>query len=115
MGDAVYDEVEIEDMEFVKEKNTFFYPCPCGDKFEITFGVCIPVLQQAREHAPARCHVCVCVCVRARACVCERALVHAACMTRTLICDVLQTCRRIAGRRRHCAVPELFTAAEGHL
>ena len=47
MGDAVYDEVEIEDMEFVKEKNTFFYPCPCGDKFEITFGVCIPVLQQA--------------------------------------------------------------------
>ena len=83
MGDAVYDEVEIEDMEFVKEKNTFFYPCPCGDKFEITFGVCIPVLQQAREHAPARCHVCVCVCV----CVCVRACLRA----RTRACSVYDT------------------------
>jgi len=33
---SVYDEVEIEDMEWVEELQTFFYPCPCGDKFEIT-------------------------------------------------------------------------------
>ena len=63
MGDSVYDEVEIEDMDFDKvcalrlqrvkascacvllcffdvhlrqEKNTFYYPCPCGDKFQIS-------------------------------------------------------------------------------
>ncbi|ESN95397.1 hypothetical protein HELRODRAFT_153507, partial [Helobdella robusta] len=31
-----HDEVEIEDMEYDKDTETFFYPCPCGDKFEIT-------------------------------------------------------------------------------
>ena len=70
MGDSVYDEVEIEDMDFDKVcalrlqrvrvrskgraacvcvcacvcnraavrqgKNTFYYPCPCGDKFQIS-------------------------------------------------------------------------------
>ena len=33
---SVYDEVEIEDMEFVEELESFFYPCPCGDRFVIT-------------------------------------------------------------------------------
>ena len=33
---SVYDEVEIEDMDFDVEQMTFFYPCPCGDKFMIT-------------------------------------------------------------------------------
>eukprot|EP01113_Clastostelium_recurvatum_P041065 TRINITY_DN6474_c0_g1_i1.p2 TRINITY_DN6474_c0_g1~~TRINITY_DN6474_c0_g1_i1.p2 ORF type:complete len:107 (-),score=29.45 TRINITY_DN6474_c0_g1_i1:131-412(-) len=33
---AYYDEIEIEDMEFVEAENIFFYPCPCGDKFRIT-------------------------------------------------------------------------------
>ena len=33
---AVYDDVEIEDMDFDEEKQTYFYPCPCGDKFFIT-------------------------------------------------------------------------------
>mmetsp|Transcript_28432 Transcript_28432/g.40120 ORF Transcript_28432/g.40120 Transcript_28432/m.40120 type:complete len:83 (+) Transcript_28432:36-284(+) len=31
-----YDEIEIEDMEFNEEKETYFYPCPCGDRFQIT-------------------------------------------------------------------------------
>ena len=33
---SVYDEVEIEDMDFDPETQTFYYPCPCGDKFKIT-------------------------------------------------------------------------------
>jgi diphthamide biosynthesis protein 3 len=33
---ASYDEVEIEDMEFNEETGTYFYPCPCGDMFQIT-------------------------------------------------------------------------------
>ncbi len=32
----MYDEIEIEDMTWDAEKTTFFYPCPCGDKFFIT-------------------------------------------------------------------------------
>lgn len=32
---AVYDEIEIEDMEWNAENRTFYYPCPCGDKFFI--------------------------------------------------------------------------------
>ncbi|KAH3839620.1 hypothetical protein DPMN_113052 [Dreissena polymorpha] len=31
-----HDEIEIEDMEFDKETETYYYPCPCGDRFEIT-------------------------------------------------------------------------------
>ncbi|GMF34813.1 unnamed protein product [Phytophthora lilii] len=30
---AVYDEVEIEDMEFDAEEQAYYYPCPCGDRF----------------------------------------------------------------------------------
>ncbi|XP_005106922.1 DPH3 homolog isoform X3 [Aplysia californica] len=34
---AVYhDEIEIEDMEYDDETETYHYPCPCGDRFEIT-------------------------------------------------------------------------------
>ena len=33
---SVYDEVEIEDMDFDPETQTFYFPCPCGDKFQIT-------------------------------------------------------------------------------
>lgn len=35
MGD-VYEEVEIEDMKYDEETQTYTYPCPCGDKFSIT-------------------------------------------------------------------------------
>jgi diphthamide biosynthesis protein 3 len=33
---SFYDEIEIEDMEYNKDNQTFYYACPCGDKFEIT-------------------------------------------------------------------------------
>ena len=32
----IYDEIEIDDMDFEEDENTFYYPCPCGDKFRIT-------------------------------------------------------------------------------
>ncbi|EIJ87350.1 diphthamide biosynthesis protein 3 [Nematocida parisii] len=31
-----YDEVDIEQMEYSKGKGIFTYPCPCGDRFEIS-------------------------------------------------------------------------------
>ncbi|KXN67799.1 zf-CSL-domain-containing protein [Conidiobolus coronatus NRRL 28638] len=33
---SFYDEIEIEDMEFDEGNDLYFYPCPCGDRFEIT-------------------------------------------------------------------------------
>jgi hypothetical protein len=36
MSGGIYEEVEIEDMVFDKEKLEFTYPCPCGDKFSIS-------------------------------------------------------------------------------
>jgi diphthamide biosynthesis protein 3 len=33
---AYYDEIEIEDMIWDDEKHVFHYPCPCGDRFEIS-------------------------------------------------------------------------------
>ena len=33
---SVYDEIEIEDMTWQSDVRTFFYACPCGDKFFIT-------------------------------------------------------------------------------
>ncbi|KAI8848911.1 CSL zinc finger-domain-containing protein [Chytridium lagenaria] len=33
---SFYDEVEIEDMDFDEDQKTYFYPCPCGDRFQIT-------------------------------------------------------------------------------
>ncbi|KAE9550187.1 hypothetical protein FO519_006595 [Halicephalobus sp. NKZ332] len=31
-----HDEVEIEDFELDEEKQVYHYPCPCGDRFEIS-------------------------------------------------------------------------------
>ncbi|CAI2729282.1 unnamed protein product [Schistosoma spindalis] len=31
-----HDEIEIEDMEYDEESETYSYPCPCGDRFLIT-------------------------------------------------------------------------------
>lgn len=31
-----YDEVEIEDLTYDENNKTYYYPCPCGDKFFIT-------------------------------------------------------------------------------
>lgn len=33
---AYYDEIEIEDMTWDEEKGVYHYPCPCGDRFEIS-------------------------------------------------------------------------------
>ena len=33
---AYYDEIEIEDMTWDNAKKVFPYPCPCGDRFEIS-------------------------------------------------------------------------------
>ena len=33
---SIYDEIEIEDMSFDKDTSLFHFPCPCGDRFEIT-------------------------------------------------------------------------------
>uniref|UniRef100_A0AC34G3C0 DPH-type MB domain-containing protein n=1 Tax=Panagrolaimus sp. ES5 TaxID=591445 RepID=A0AC34G3C0_9BILA len=31
-----HDEVEIEDFEFDEENQLYHFPCPCGDRFEIS-------------------------------------------------------------------------------
>ncbi|CAL1538137.1 unnamed protein product [Lymnaea stagnalis] len=31
-----HDEIEIEDMEFDEDTEIYYYPCPCGDRFEIS-------------------------------------------------------------------------------
>ena len=33
---AYYDEIEIEDMAWDEDKKVYHYPCPCGDRFEIS-------------------------------------------------------------------------------
>ncbi|KAF8122890.1 zf-CSL-domain-containing protein [Boletus edulis] len=33
---AYYDEIEIEDMSWDEAKGVYHYPCPCGDRFEIS-------------------------------------------------------------------------------
>jgi DNA-directed RNA polymerase subunit RPC12/RpoP len=33
---SIYEEVEIEDMEFDEDELIYTYPCPCGDNFRIT-------------------------------------------------------------------------------
>ncbi|KAL7746293.1 Diphthamide biosynthesis protein 3 [Sorochytrium milnesiophthora] len=33
---SYYDEIEIEDFDYDEDLETYFYPCPCGDKFQIT-------------------------------------------------------------------------------
>ena len=36
MEDSIYDEIEIEDMTFDSTLQIYHYPCPCGDRFEIS-------------------------------------------------------------------------------
>uniref|UniRef100_A0A3B4TGE8 Diphthamide biosynthesis 3 n=2 Tax=Seriola TaxID=8160 RepID=A0A3B4TGE8_SERDU len=31
-----HDEVEIEDFEYDEDTETYYFPCPCGDRFAIT-------------------------------------------------------------------------------
>lgn len=37
-GESFYDEIEIEDMTFDANLQIYHYPCPCGDRFEISLG-----------------------------------------------------------------------------
>ncbi|RPB21363.1 CSL family zinc finger-containing protein [Terfezia boudieri ATCC MYA-4762] len=34
--DSIYDQIEIEDMTFDPSLQLYHYPCPCGDRFEIS-------------------------------------------------------------------------------
>jgi diphthamide biosynthesis protein 3 len=34
----IYDEIEIEDMTFDRTLHIYHYPCPCGDRFEISIA-----------------------------------------------------------------------------
>ena len=49
---SFYDEVELEDMEYDENKQLFHYPCPCGDRFEIS------IAQLRAEEDVARCPSC---------------------------------------------------------
>lgn len=35
---SFYDEIEIEDMTYDPVVQLYHYPCPCGDRFEISLG-----------------------------------------------------------------------------
>ena len=45
---SIYEDVEIADMDFAVETETFTYPCPCGDLFTIT----LDELLDGKEIAP---------------------------------------------------------------
>ena len=34
--EVVYDQVDLDEMDFDEENETYYYPCPCGDRFFIT-------------------------------------------------------------------------------
>lgn len=34
--ETIYDQIEIEDFTFDANSGLFYYPCPCGDRFEIS-------------------------------------------------------------------------------
>ena len=36
MSTSIYDEIEIEDLTFDPALHIYHYPCPCGDRFEIS-------------------------------------------------------------------------------
>ncbi|KAM7375055.1 hypothetical protein PAMA_014237 [Pampus argenteus] len=46
-----HDEVEIEDFEYDEDTETYYFPCPCGDRFAITKANCvfIHVLSQQED------------------------------------------------------------------
>ena len=36
--EVVYDEVDLDEMEYAEADDTWYYPCPCGDRFFITLA-----------------------------------------------------------------------------
>ena len=51
---GLYDEVEIEDMEWSEDLQAFTYSCPCGDLFQIT------LVRHAAQSTAARRRRCLC-------------------------------------------------------
>lgn len=49
---SFYDEIELEDFEYDHTSQIYLYPCPCGDKFQIS----LEELQNGEEIA--RCPSC---------------------------------------------------------
>lgn len=40
-----HDEVEIEDFEYDSDSEIYYYPCPCGDRFEISkVKLCLSII-----------------------------------------------------------------------
>lgn len=39
-----HDEIEIEDFEYDEEEEMYYYPCPCGDRFEISKVSHVPLV-----------------------------------------------------------------------
>jgi diphthamide biosynthesis protein 3 len=35
---SIYDEIEIEDLTYDPALQLYHFPCPCGDRFEISLG-----------------------------------------------------------------------------
>ncbi|KAI8902274.1 diphthamide biosynthesis protein Dph3 [Globomyces pollinis-pini] len=33
---SFYDEIELEDFEYNEDEEIYYFPCPCGDKFQIS-------------------------------------------------------------------------------
>jgi len=50
MSVVYHDEVEIEDFEYDEESETYYYPCPCGDRFEISKVIEKVVFEVVREN-----------------------------------------------------------------
>jgi diphthamide biosynthesis protein 3 len=36
--EVVYDDVDLDEMQFDEAAETYYYPCPCGDRFSITIA-----------------------------------------------------------------------------
>jgi len=89
---AVYhDEVEIEDFEYDEELETYFYPCPCGDQFQISKVV---------SYVPGIFSTC-------SACMCCISTIKLDC----LVCNV----ETVRGWRRRSYLPQLFTDNQSHI
>lgn len=52
---GLYDEVEIEDMDWSEDMQAFTYSCPCGDLFQITLVRYAGRCPHASLNVAARC------------------------------------------------------------
>lgn len=44
---VVYDTISVKEMEYEESDSTFYFPCPCGDLFELTLSDMIEGLRVA--------------------------------------------------------------------